>query len=87
MENLFQENWQGASHSTFCNFQNNSLASISNLSFISLFGTSDAREDSDFRTTVVLARAFDALGINRRSVVSMSFEELALCIGKKRLYQ
>ncbi|TVU29706.1 hypothetical protein EJB05_21285 [Eragrostis curvula] len=32
------------------------------------------------KTTVVLAKAFDALGINQHSVVSMPFDELASCI-------
>ncbi|CAD6244136.1 unnamed protein product [Miscanthus lutarioriparius] len=39
------------------------------------------------KTTVVLARAFDALGINQRSVVSMPFEELALCIESPAVLQ
>ena len=36
---------------------------------------------------MVLARAFDALGINQRSVVSMPFEELALCIESPAVLQ
>ena len=39
------------------------------------------------KTTVLLARAFDALGINQRSVVSMPFEELALCIESPAVLQ
>ncbi|CAL4887331.1 unnamed protein product [Urochloa decumbens] len=39
------------------------------------------------KTTVVLARAFDSLGINRQSVVSMPFEELALCIESPTVLQ
>jgi hypothetical protein len=39
------------------------------------------------KTTVVLARAFDVLGINQRSVVSMPFEELALCIESPAVLQ
>ncbi|WVZ75033.1 hypothetical protein U9M48_023129 [Paspalum notatum var. saurae] len=39
------------------------------------------------KTTVVLARAFDALGINQRAVESMPFEELALCIESPTVLQ
>ncbi|CAN6244697.1 unnamed protein product [Urochloa humidicola] len=39
------------------------------------------------KTTVVLARAFDSLGINRQSVVSMPFEELAICIESPAVLQ
>ncbi|XP_062223085.1 uncharacterized protein LOC133921971 [Phragmites australis] len=39
------------------------------------------------KTTVVLAGAFDELGINQRSVVSMPFEELALCIESRKVLQ
>nr|CAB3450048.1 unnamed protein product [Digitaria exilis] len=39
------------------------------------------------KTTVVLARAFDSLGINRQSVVSMAFEELAICIESPTILQ
>lgn len=36
---------------------------------------------------MVLARAFDSLGINRQSVVSMPFEELAICIESPTVLQ
>lgn len=39
------------------------------------------------KTTVVLARAFDGLGINQRSVESMPFEELALFIESPTVLQ
>ncbi|KAL6634560.1 hypothetical protein ACP70R_027231 [Stipagrostis hirtigluma subsp. patula] len=39
------------------------------------------------KTTVVLARAFDALGTNHRSIVSMTFEELALHIESPTILQ
>ncbi|CAL5057722.1 unnamed protein product [Urochloa decumbens] len=39
------------------------------------------------KTTVVLARTFDSLGINRQSVVSMPFEELAICIESPTVLQ
>uniref|UniRef100_K3YPG8 T-complex protein 11 n=1 Tax=Setaria italica TaxID=4555 RepID=K3YPG8_SETIT len=39
------------------------------------------------KTTVVLARAFDSLGINQQSVVSMPFEELAICIESPTVLQ
>ncbi|PUZ76100.1 hypothetical protein GQ55_1G263100 [Panicum hallii var. hallii] len=39
------------------------------------------------KTTVVLARAFDSLGINRQTVVSMPFEELAICIESPTVLQ
>ncbi|CAN6238350.1 unnamed protein product [Urochloa humidicola] len=39
------------------------------------------------KTTVVLARAFDSLGINRQSVMSMPFEELAICIESPTVLQ
>ncbi|XP_051216913.1 uncharacterized protein [Lolium perenne] len=39
------------------------------------------------KTTVVLARAFDILGINQESVDSMPFEKLALCIESPEVLQ
>ncbi|RLN07810.1 uncharacterized protein C2845_PM11G07900 [Panicum miliaceum] len=39
------------------------------------------------KTTVVLARAFDSLGINWQTVVSMPFEELAICIDSPTVLQ